>query len=136
VLTISGGGGTGAAATAIMNLSVTGYAVTTAGAGYTAAAGTVTISANPIVTPGGAPAYLNPSSQAGFSRPRFARISAPTSGAGGILVGGAVLDGGSYETVPVPGAISILAGSGLVTAAAVVTLTMGGNADTNYLNPQ
>src|SRR5208282_4809890 len=38
-LTFSGGGGSSAAATAIMNFAITAYAVSTAGAGYTAAAG-------------------------------------------------------------------------------------------------
>jgi hypothetical protein len=135
VLTISGGGGTGAAATAIMNDAVTGYAVTTAGAGYTAAAGAVTISAAPLLT-AGVSAYINPSSQVGFPRPRLSQIVAPTSAAGGILVGGNVLDGGSYEAVPTAGTIQILGGNGIVTTAAVVTLTMGGVTDTNYLNPQ
>lgn len=134
-LTIAGGGGTGAAATAIMNLSVTGYAVTTAGAGYTTAAGAVNVSATPILT-AGAPAYVNPSSQVLFPRLRPAMISAPTSAAGGVLIGGVILDGGSYETVPAAAALSITGGNGIATTAAVVTLTMGGNTDTNYLNPQ
>jgi hypothetical protein len=134
-LSFSGGGGVGAAATAIMNLAVTGYAVTTAGAGYTAAAGNVTVSAQPVLT-AGAPAYTNPSSQVGLPRPRLAFVTAPTSAAGAILIGGNVLDGGSYETVPTAGNIAIVSGTGLITTAAVVTLTMGGITDTNYLNPQ
>jgi hypothetical protein len=133
-LTIAGGGGAGAAGTAIMNLAVTGYGVTTAGVGYTSAAGQVLVSVAPVLTAGPA-SLINPSSQVNFPRPRFAQISAPTSGAGGLLVGGVILDGGSYETVPLAPAINIL-GNGIITTAAVLTLTMGGLTDTNYLNPQ
>jgi hypothetical protein len=134
-LTISGGGGTGAAATAIMNFAATGYAVTTAGAGYTTAAGAVNVSATPILT-AGVSAYINPSSQVLFPRPRPAMISAPTNATGGVLVGGAILDGGSYETLPAAAAITVTGGNSIPTTAAVVTLTVGGLTDTNYLNPQ
>ena len=134
-LTFAGGGGTSAAATAIMNFAITGYAVTTAGAGYTAAAGSVTVSATPVPTAGTA-AYTNPGSQIELVAMRQAVISAPVSSAGAITATGEyVVDGGSYEAIPTAGSISII-GNGLITTAAVLTLTVGGIVDNeNYIYP-
>jgi hypothetical protein len=134
-LTFTGGGGTSAAATAIMNFAITGYAVTTAGAGYTAAAGSVTVSATPVPTAGTA-AYTNPGSQIELVAMRQAVISAPVSSAGAITATGEyVVDGGSYEAIPTAGSISII-GNGLITTAAVLTLTVGGIVDNeNYIYP-
>jgi hypothetical protein len=134
-LTFSGGSGAGAAATAIMNFAITGYAVTTAGAGYTAAVGGVTGTATPVPV-AGVPAYLNPAQQVGLLTMRPAVVSIPTSAAGALLVGGTVIDGGAYETIPSAGQINIIAGAGLITTAAVITYTVGGIQDSVYLNPQ
>jgi hypothetical protein len=135
-LTISGGGGSGAAATAIMNFAITAYAVTTAGAGYTAAAGYVWVTATPVPT-AGTPAWLNPASQVGQVAMRPAILDAPVSAAGAITATGQlIIDGGSYEAVPAAGSIDIISGSGIVTTAAVLTLTVGGlNDDSNYIYP-
>src|SRR5271165_3481059 len=134
-LTFSGGGGSSAAATAIMNFAITAYAVSTAGAGYTAAAGSVTVSATPVPT-AGTPAYTNPGSQIEIVTMRPAIISAPVSAAGAITATGEyVVDGGSYEAIPTAGSITIL-GNGLITTAAVLTLTMGGLVDNEcYIYP-
>jgi hypothetical protein len=135
-LSFSGGGGTGAAATAVMNFALTGYTVTTAGAGYTAAAGNVTVSATPTPTAGAA-AFTNTSSQIGVVRQRPAIILAPASGSGAITATGLlVIDGGSYEAVPATGSVTILGGTGIVTTAAVLALTVGGLNDNDlYIYP-
>lgn len=135
-LSFSGGGGSSAAATAIMNFALTGYSVTTAGAGYTAAAGNVTVSATPTLTAGTA-AYTNPGSQTNFVKVRPAIISAPASGAGAITATGlTVIDGGSYQAVPATGSVVIIGGTGIISTAAVLALTVGGLNDTeNYIFP-
>lgn len=135
-LSFSGGGGSGAAATAIMNFALTGYSVTTAGAGYTAAAGNVTVSATPAPTAGSA-VYTNPSSQVGLVKLRPAIILAPASGAGAITATGLmVIDGGSYEAVPATGSVTILGGTNIITTAAVLALTVGGLNDNDcYIFP-
>src|SRR5271165_5277547 len=134
-LTFSGGGGSSAAATAIMNFAITAYAVSTASAGYTAAAGSVTVSATPVPT-AGTPAYTNPGTQIEIVTMRPAIISDPVSSAGAITATGEyVVDGGSYEAIPAAGSITIL-GNGLITTAAVLTLTMGGLVDNEcYIYP-
>src|SRR5208283_3147458 len=108
-LTFSGGGGSGAAATAIMNFAITSFGVTTAGAGYTAAAGFVTIGATPTPTAlGTASAYTNPSSQVGLVTQRSAQIATTVSSAGAIsITNQTVIDGGSYESIPAIGSIYV-----------------------------
>jgi hypothetical protein len=135
-LTFTGGGGSSAAATAIMNFAITAYAVSTAGAGYTAAAGSVWVTATPVPTAGTA-AYTNPTSQIELVAMRAAILSAPVSGAGAITATGQyVVDGGSYEAIPAAGSIDIISGTGIITTAAVLTLTMGGLTDNgNYIYP-
>jgi len=135
-LSFSGGGGSGAAATAIMNFCLTGYTVTTAGAGYTAAAGSLTLSATPLPT-AGTPIYTNPSSQTGLLKLRPAIIAAPASASGVITATGLlVIDGGAYEAVPAAGSVVISGGTGIITTAAVLALTVGGlNDDGNYIYP-
>ena len=135
-LTFAGGGGTSAAATVIMNFALTGYTVTTAGAGYTAAAGSVDVSATPVPTAGTA-AYTNPTTQVNLVKMRRAIISAPASGSGAITATGlAVIDGGSYEAVPAAGSVLITGGTGIITTAAVLALTVGGiNDPDNYIFP-
>ncbi len=136
-LSFAGGSGSSAAATALMNFACTGYTVSTAGAGYTAAAGAVIFS--PV--PNGAaatPIYTNTASQLGITKQRSAIISAPTNGSGAITASGlVVLDGGSYQSAPGAGSLSIIGGTGIISTAAVLVATYGGVTDPdNYIYPQ
>jgi len=136
-LTFSGGGGTGAAATAIMNFAITAFGITTAGAGYTAAAGFVTISATPTpVALGTASAYTNPASQVDIVTMRPAIVATTASSAGALATTNqTVIDGGSYESIPAVGSINVLS-NGIITTAAVFTVAVGGLTDNeNYIYP-
>lgn len=136
-LTFTGGGGTGAAATAIMNFAITAFGISTAGAGYTAAAGFVTLSATPTpVALGTASAYLNPSSQVDIVTMRPAIVATTASGAGALSITNQfVIDGGSYESIPAVGSLNVLS-NGIITTAAVLSVTVGGlNDNENYIYP-
>ncbi len=136
-LTFSGGGGSSAAATAIMNVAITAFGITTAGAGYTAAAGFVTLSATPTpVALGTASAYTNPASQANIVTMRPAIVATTTSSAGALsTTNQTVIDGGSYESIPAVGSLNVLS-NGIITTAAVLNVSVGGLNDTeNYIYP-
>ena len=126
-LTIAGGGGANAAATAIMNWSITAYTAGTAGAGLS---GTVARITAEDAFPTTAPAYTNPNTQSGLVRTRSADIKAPISGNGITATGAVVYDGGVYTSSPTP---LVVPTASVVTTAPVVTFTMGGQSDTTYL---
>lgn len=117
-LAFTGGGGSSAAATAIMDFAVTGYTVSTAGAVIAAPAQTWGI---PAVTAGSA-AYTNPATQTGLVNMRQGSIIAAVSGAAITATGLVVLDGGHYETVPTMQVIQ----SGIATTWPILTATVGG----------
>lgn len=126
-LSFSGGGGSSAAATAIMCWSITAYAVTTAGTGYTTA---------PCVTaydnfPSTSPAYTNPSTQSGLVATADARIIGAVTAGGITATGQSVLLGGIYTSVPT----IVMQTSGiLITATAALTATMGGQNASVYIS--
>lgn len=117
-LTFSGGGGSSAAATVIMDFSLTGYTVTTAGAGLVAP---VQVFGIPAVT-AGASAYTNPMTQAGIVNQRQGNIVGALSGGGVTATGLVVQDGGAYEVVPTLGVVQ----SGVATTAPVLAAVVGG----------
>jgi hypothetical protein len=121
-LTFTGGGGASAAATAIMDFSMTGYTVGTAGAGLAAP---VQVWGIPAPTAGTA-AYTNPMSQVGLVNMRQGNIIGAVTGGGVTATGLLVQDGGHYEAVP----SLIVAQSGLATTEPVLTATVGGNTAT------
>lgn len=121
-LAFSGGGGASAAATAIMDFSLTGYTAGTAGAGIVAPAQAWGVPAPTA----GTPAYTNPQSQSGLVNMRQGSITAAVSGGGITATGLLVQDGGHYEAVPA----LIVAQSGVATTAPVLTATVGGNVAT------
>ena len=126
-LTITGGGGSSAAATAIMNWTITAVGVTTAGAGL---AGSVAILTALDNFPTTAPAFTNPKSQNGLVAIRNANIWMPVV-TGGITTASIVIyDGGIYTSVPTP---ILIPNASVVTTAPVATLTMGGSAGTSYV---
>jgi hypothetical protein len=118
-LAFSGGGGSSAAATAIMCWSITAYAVTTAGTGWTTA---------PLVTaydnfPATSPAYTNPSTQSALVATNPAQIIGAVTAGGITATGQKVLNGGIYTAAPT----IVVQNSGvLITATAALTATMGG----------
>lgn len=126
-LSFSGGGGSSAAATAIMCWSITAITVGTAGAGL---AGTVARVTAEDAFPTTAAAYTNPSTQSGLVAVRNADIKTPISGGGLTATGAVIYDGGIYTSTPT--AIAVPTAS-VVTTAPVVTFTMGGQTGTTYL---
>jgi hypothetical protein len=130
-LAFAGGGGTAAAATAVMNFSVTGYTVSSGGTGVPA--GTALISTGGIVA--ATPIHVNPSIEAGLILPRQAKIVPALSG-GAIVPSGttpplAVEDWGiGFSAIP---NLAILSGSGTETTGATVAATVGGNLDIIYI---
>lgn len=131
----SGGGGASAAATVLMDWSITGGAVTTAGADYSAGAGFVTVTPVNRLTTGSA-AITNPTLMANIVRQRQAQILFPTSAGGALTATGLqVADGGHYTFAPASGDIIINGGTDIITTAAVVTVTVGGNLDVITLLP-
>lgn len=119
-LVFSGGGGTGAAATVLMNWAITAYTAGTAGAGL---AGSVAQISAEDAFPTTAAAYVNPTTQANLVTTRQANIKAPISGGGITATGQVVFDGGAYTSSPTP---LVIPTASVVTTAPVVTFTMGG----------
>jgi hypothetical protein len=129
-LAFSGGGGSSAAAIAIMCWTVTGYTVGTAGAGLS---GTATwLSAIDPVINAAATAYANPTTQANLVLKRPAQIVAPTSAGGITATGLQVWDGGIYAATGTP---LVLANASVTTTAPVANLTFGGANDISYVTP-
>lgn len=122
-LAFSGGGGSSAAATAIMCWSITAITVGTAGAGL---AGTVAWVTGEDAFPTTAAAYTNPATQANLVKTRKADIKTPVSGGGLTATGAVIYDGGIYTSTPTALAIPT---ASVVTTAPVVTFTMGGQVD-------
>jgi hypothetical protein len=133
-LAFSGGGGSAAAATVLMDFTITGYSVTTAGAAYTtlAVAGAVEISGvGGFVTT--TPAYTNSDFERARLRRRRASILAPTTTGGGITATGAIVDdGGHYEAIPT---VIIGGNTAIITTPALVVPAVGGVTDVIALFP-
>lgn len=134
-LAFSGGGGSSAAATAIMCFAATGVTSGANGAGYGNAQPIGIITTGGIVA--GTAAGTNPELDKGMFVPRQANISAVSS-AGGTFTSteasaAVVNDPGRFQSVP--SALVIAGGSGLATTVAQATITVGGVSDTNYLYP-
>ena len=125
-LAFGGGGGSSAAATGIMCWSITAYAAGTAGTGL---AGSVAQISAEDAFPTTAAAYTNPYIQSGLVRTRNANIKAPISSGGITATGAIIYDGGIYTSSPTP---LVNATASVVTAAPVVTFTLGGQTDTSY----
>lgn len=123
-LTISGGGGTSAAATAIVDWTIQAYTVTSSGTGYS---GNVLVSAyGPALT--GA-TYTNPTIQAQLVKGRAASIVA-VAATNVTATGQTVNDGGVYPGVP----NLITYFNTPPTTAAVLGFTMGGSGpDISYI---
>jgi hypothetical protein len=125
-LSFSGGGGSSAAATAIMCWSITGF-TPTAGTGF----GTSLLSGLDAF-PTAAAAYTNPATQSGLVSTRLAQIKMLASGGAPTATGAVFYDGGIYTSVPTP---LVTTNGALITQTATFAFTMGGVTDTSYLTP-
>lgn len=126
-LTFSGGGGSAAAATAVMDWLVTGYAVTGAGGGFVAPVEVSTIGTGIPTT---APAYVT-TQRAWFRTRPMSSLAALTGG--GITATGAALQQ-SGRVGGVTSNIGILVNSNAApTTTATLTLAVGGAASFVYI---
>lgn len=130
-LSITGGGGASAAATAVMCFTGTGFTVTNGGAAYSNTAFGVLTTGG--VVAGAAGAVVNPSIGPGLFTPRQANFSGTAAGAVVTATGAVVNDGGLFQSVPT--GLVLTSGTGAPTTVASVTITVGGVADTSYLYP-
>lgn len=132
-LSFSGGGGSSAAATALMSFAATGFTVTAGGAAYG--------NAQPfeVHTVGGissaTPIYTNPYSQIGSILPRQALFRGTSTAGGAITATGAITVDSGLGFQAVPDGIVVAGGSALATTVGQVTVTVGGVADTSFIQP-
>ena len=136
-LSFSGGGGSGAAATAVLAQVITGITVTTGGSGYPSTVGIATFGGTIIGQSSYAGAQTNSPLVSTYPLlpPRQATITATQGSGSGVQVG-VIADGGLFTAPPVayalPGPTN--AGSG-TNAQSVFALTMGGVNDTVFITP-
>ena len=126
-LTISGGGGSGGAATVIMDWAITGVTVGGAGTGFPASSEVLVQGFAPVLS--GA-AWTNPSMETSLLAGSRASLLLQTTGGGGLTATGAAGFGGAY-----PAAVSAygLMTSSLITGGPTLTFTMGGISDTAFI---
>ena len=124
--TFTGGGGSSAAATVIMCWTITAYAVTSGGTGWTTAPFITATDAFPTTSA----AYANPQIHKNLVATSRAEIIGAVSAGAITATGQIVNDGGIYTSVPQ----IIVDNSGiLITATAALTATMGGATATAYV---
>lgn len=129
-LSFSGGGGSSAAATAVMCFAVTGFTITTPGAAYGNAQPFVILTGGGIVG-GSAGAVVNPALGPGRFTPRQANITGVSNAGGVPLTAGAVVnDGGLFQAVPTG---FVLAGNAVPTTQMQPAMTVGGVTDTSFI---
>lgn len=117
-LSFSGGGGSSAAATAIMCWSITAF-TPTAGTGFTGPSLLSGLDAFPTT----ASAYTNPATQGGLVKTRLAQILMPESSGAPTATGAVFYDGGIYTSTPTP---LVTTNGALITETATFSFTMGG----------
>lgn len=126
-ISFTGGGGSGAVATAIMDWTVTAYSATGAGAGYTAPVQVTAIGGQVA----GTAANTNPAFDKQISTIRNANIQAALSATGITPTGAIIIDGGRYQAAPT----AMILSSYAPTTVATLALTMGGTNDTVLIFP-
>lgn len=117
-LSFTGGGGSSAAATAIMCWSITAY-TPTAGTGFTGPSLLSGLDAFPTT----APAYTNVTTQRNLVKTRLAQILMPESAGAPTATGAVFYDGGIYTSTPTP---LVTTNGALITETATFAFTMGG----------
>lgn len=136
-LAFSGGGGSSAAATAIMCFALTGVTSGANGAGYGNAQPILFLTSGGIVGGSSAAGTTNPELDKGMFVPRMGQISALSS-AGGTFTSteasaAVVTDPGRFQSVP--NLHPVAGGTGLATTVTQATATVGGATDTSYIYP-
>jgi len=121
------------AVTAIMNFTVTGYTVTTAGAAYGTSLPFVVQSVGNIVAGTRASNTAGPISDTGLTFPRPARLVGTSTAGGATTATGIVIEDAGFGLQAVPSAINTP--SNLPTTWGVGTFTVGGTTDTSYIQP-
>lgn len=121
------------AATAIMNFTVTGYTVTTAGVAYGTSLPFIVTSTNHIVAGTRASNTAGPISDTGITFPRPARLAGTSTAGGATTATGIVIEDAGFGIQTVPAAINTP--SNLPTTWGVGTFTVGGTTDTSYIQP-
>lgn len=124
-LSFSGGGGSSAAATAIMNWGITAY-TPTAGTGYTGNSLLSGLDAFPTT----ASAFTNPDTQSKLVQTRLASILMPESAGAPTATGAVFYDSGVYTSTPTA---LVTTNGALVTQTATFSFTMGGSTDTTWI---
>ena len=122
-LTFTGGGGSSAAATAIMNLAVT--ALPTLSAAGATLPGTRALITSIDAPPTGSPTISNPSLYTNLIFSRSCQISEAIAGAALTNTGSIILDGGCHAGIPTP-MIQLTPSQTAITTTPVVALTVGG----------
>ena len=131
-LSFSGGGGSDAAATVIMEFAATGFTVTTTGAVYGDEQPFLVITGGGIVPVAGAGAIVNPGVSTGLLTPRQANISGVSTSGGAITATGLVVnDGGLFQAIPT--GFVLPGGDGLPTTTGAVTINVGGVTDVSIV---
>jgi hypothetical protein len=133
--TITGGGGTSLAITATMSFSATGYTVASGGTGY--GAGTFITSSGGMVDTSVTAANVNPAIEKNIIIPRPVKLVPALSGA--VIVASATtapltVEDWGYGFQLIPAAVPV-PGTGLATAVATPTFTVGGQTDTIFVQP-
>ena len=127
-------GGSGAAATALMNFAVTAYVAGTPGAGFAGAYEVIVAGTGMPALSGNA--YTNPNTQQSLIRTKQATIIAALSSTGFTATGQIVMSGGVIGgTTSSTTAILLIGGTGQTSApttAATLTLSLGGVNDFAY----
>ena len=139
-LTFAGGAGSGATATVVIPNTITGYAVTTPGSGYTLPPAIFATGGNLISQLSGVGGQTNnPSVSSLLVMPRQAVIAGLLSGGSVSVVqtpNSGISDGGVYTAPPTafafPGPSGFQSGAGV---GAVIALTMGQLPDTVFITP-
>ena len=124
-LAFAGGGGSSAAATAIMNWTVTAATVGTGGVTVVGSFVNATAEDNFPTT---VAAYTKPETQSGLVKIRKADVRYTVTG-GSIATPVVIYDGGIYTSQPTT---VVVANVSAVTTPPVATFTMGGTTDTSY----
>jgi hypothetical protein len=125
-------GGSGAAATILMDFTITGITVTTGGGGYPASTNfPVVIGANPVAA---STAVINPYTDVGMVQPRVAQLNMVTTTSSGAFTTASVniADAGHGFPCAPTGILPYYYG---VTGQAVLTPTVGGQTDTSLIYP-
>jgi hypothetical protein len=133
-LSFSGGGGSNAAATVMMNFSVTAYTVSNGGAVYGNAQPTLVVSGSGVAADSTAGGFVMPLLGKGVCKQRNCMFSNSSTAGGAVQAAGQVIVDGGWGFTRIPDLYVQYSGTAaLPTTTAIVAATVGGNTDTLYL---